>query len=145
MISAAGGGPIQGAEKSMPNLLSRARICLILLISALLTAGCAQVGPDYLRPETNVSENWLEAGDQRVKTGPADYRNWWRVFKDPTLDRLIETAYRENLNLRVAGVRVLEARAQLGIATGQLYPQTQQATGSVEKTGTAPGPRSQDV
>ena len=52
-----------------------------------------------------------------------DYRTWWKVFNDPTLDRLIETAYRENLNLRVAGVRVLAARAQLGIATGQLYPQ----------------------
>jgi len=135
----------------MPNLLSRARICLVLLIAVLLlTAGCAQVGPDYLRPETNVSENWLEAGDQRVKTEGADYRNWWQVFKDPSLDRLIDTAYRENLNLRIAGVRVLEARAQLGIATGQLYPQTQQATGSVQKnresagtpiTGTGASPR----
>ena len=139
MISAAGGGPIQGAEKSMPNLRSRGRICLVLLISALLTAGCAQVGPDYLRPETNVSENWLEAGDQRVKTEGADYRNWWQVFKDPSLDRLIDTAYRENLNLRIAGVRVLEARAQLGIATGQLYPQTQQATGSVQKNRESAG------
>lgn len=117
----------------MPNLRSRGRICLVLLIPALLTAGCALVGPDYLRPETNVSENWLEAGDQRVKTEGADYRNWWQVFKDPSLDRLIDTAYRKNLNLRIAGVRVLEARAQLGIATGQLYPQTQQATGSVQK------------
>ena len=139
MISAAGGGPIQGAEKGMPNLLSRARICLVLLISALLTAGCAQVGPDYLRPETNVSENWLEAGDQRVKTEGAAYRNWWQVFKDPSLDRLVDTAYRENLNLRIAGVRVLEARAQLGIATGQLYPQTQQATGSVQKNRESAG------
>ncbi len=64
---------------------------------------------------------------------PADYRAWWQAFKDPVLDRLIGTAYRENLNLRIAGVRVLEARAQLGVVTGQLYPQTQQATGSVLK------------
>jgi NodT family efflux transporter outer membrane factor (OMF) lipoprotein len=139
MISAADGGRSKEPKKSMSNLLSRARICLVWLISALLVGGCAQVGPDYLRPETNVSENWLEASDQRVKTEGADYRNWWQAFKDPSLDRLVDTAYRENLNLRIAGVRVLEARAQLGIATGQLYPQTQQATGSVQKNRESAG------
>lgn len=41
--------------------------------------------------------------------------------------------------MRIAGVRVLEARAQLGIATGQLYPQTQQATGSVLKERASAG------
>ena len=119
------------------------RTCLVLFTFAILVAGCTKVGPDYVRPETAVSQTWLEAGDKRVKTEPAEYRNWWKAFNDPTLDRLIETAYRENLNLRMAGVRVLAARAQLGIATGQLYPQTQQATGSVPKGArSAPGPRS---
>lgn len=48
------------------------------------------------------------------------------------LDRLINRAYQENLPLRVAGVRVLEAQAQLGIAVGGLYPQTQQLQGSLQ-------------
>ncbi len=80
-----------------------------------------------------VSQNWLDAADQRVKTESAEHRNWWQAFRDPLLDRLIETAYRENLSLRIAGVRVLEARAQLGVAIGGWYPQTQQAFGSLEK------------
>jgi NodT family efflux transporter outer membrane factor (OMF) lipoprotein len=105
----------------------------ILLIVVLLSGACAKVGPDYVRPETKVAQDWLEAGDQRLSREPADYRAWWQAFKDPVLDRLIGTAYRENLNLRIAGVRVLEARAQLGVVTGQLYPQTQQATGSALK------------
>ena len=109
------------------------RTCLALFAFTLLVAGCTKVGPDYVRPETAVSQTWLEAGDKRVKTEPAEYRNWWKAFNDPTLDRLIDTAYRENLTLRIAGVRVLAAQAQLGIATGRLYPQTQQATGSVIK------------
>ncbi len=103
-----------------------------LLLSLLLVAGCAKVGPNYSRPATETNENWLEAQENRIRTGHGEYRAWWQVFKDPILDRLIETAYRENLNLRVAGLRVLEARAQLGAAVGQLYPQTQQAIGSVE-------------
>jgi NodT family efflux transporter outer membrane factor (OMF) lipoprotein len=44
------------------------------------------------------------------------------------LNELIETAYSQNLSLQVAGLRILEARAQLGIAVGNLYPQQQQAT-----------------
>jgi NodT family efflux transporter outer membrane factor (OMF) lipoprotein len=90
------------------------------------------VGPDFTRPQVKVSQTWLEAGDQRVKTEPTEYRNWWRVFDDPVLDQLIAQAYRENLSLKIAGVRVLEARAQLGIATGGLYPHTQQAFGSLK-------------
>ena len=90
------------------------------------------VGPDFTRPPVKVSEAWLDGGDQRVKTEPADYRSWWRVFNDPTLDRLIDRAYKENLSLKITGVRVLEARAQLGIAVGELFPQTQQASGSLQ-------------
>ncbi len=111
----------------------RRKIISLALLALAGLAGCMKVGPDYVRPETSVSQDWLEAGDKRVKTEPADYRSWWKAFKDSILDGLIDRAYRENLTLRVAGVRVLEARAQLGIATGQLYPQTQQATGSLQK------------
>ena len=90
-----------------------------------------------MRPKTTVSPNWLDAGDQRVQTGPSEHRNWWKAFDDPVLDRLIERAYRENLSLRTAGVRVLQARAQLGIAIGEFFPQTQQGIGSVQYNRTS--------
>ena len=109
------------------------RTYIVFFAFAMLVAGCTKVGPDYVRPETAVSQTWLEAGDKRIKTEPAEYRNWWKAFKDPTLDSLIDSAYRENLTLRIAGARVLEARAQLGATIGNLFPQTQQATGSVLK------------
>ena len=113
--------------------MRRVNLCRILLAAALLTAGCVKVGPDFTPPQATVSQNWLDTGDRRVKTAPTEDRQWWRAFNDPALDRLIETAYRENLSLRIAGVRVLEARAQLGIAVGEWFPQTQQAFGSLEK------------
>lgn len=105
-------------------------IFLIFLI--LLQFGCAKVGPDYIRPEVRVSPAWHEAEDPRVKQTPSNYREWWRAFNDPVLDKLIDTAYKQNLSLSIAGVRVLEARAQLGIAVGRLFPQSQQAFGSLE-------------
>ena len=109
-----------------------ARSCLFLaFLFLLLLGGCLKVGPNYVRPEAKVEATWQEADDKRVQSSPAEYRTWWRVFRDPTLDRLIGQAYQENLSLKIAGVRVLEAWAQLGVATGQIYPQTQQLTGSV--------------
>ena len=92
-------------------------------ITGVLTiiSGC-MVGPDFRRPEAAVSSTWIESADNRVKSEAGDYRNWWRTFDDQLLDRLIDRAYRENLTLRAAGVRVLEARTQLGIAVGELHP-----------------------
>lgn len=116
----------------------RIKLFLTLLIVSSLVS-CTKVGPEYVRPETSVASDWLEAGDPRLQTDPVEYRNWWQVFKDPTLDQLIDTAYRENLDVRRAGVRVLEARAQLGVATGEFYPQNQQAIGSVARTRLSAG------
>ncbi len=103
-----------------------------LFAIVLLLSGCVKVGPDFVRPEAQVSADWLEAADNRVTSRQADSHEWWRVFDDPVLNRLIDTAYRENLSLRIAGVRVLEARAQLGVAVGQLYPQKQQLGGNLQ-------------
>ena len=105
---------------------------IALLVPLLLAFGGCMVGPDFQRPKPNVAAKWQESGDPRVSGESTTYRDWWRAFNDPALDRLIEQAYRENLTLRAAGVRVLQARAQLGIAIGEIYPQTQQAFGSIQ-------------
>jgi len=101
---------------------------------AMLVLSCTMVGPDYVRPPVQVEQTWTDTGDKRVQTAPADYKDWWQAFKDPALNQLIDTAYQENLTLRIAGVRVLEARAQLGVAIGSIYPQTQQGSGSFTRT-----------
>ncbi len=107
---------------------------LIALLAVVWVCGCTKVGPDFVKPEAEVRPEWLESqGYQQISTRPEDYREWWRNFNDPVLDRFIQTAYQQNLPLQIAGVRVFQARAQLGVATGNLYPQTQQAEGSLTK------------
>ncbi|HSB04559.1 MAG TPA: efflux transporter outer membrane subunit, partial [Thermodesulfobacteriota bacterium] len=110
---------------------------LVIFGCILLLTGCFKVGPDFIRPKATVSPNWMEVGDRRISNESADYRNWWRAFNDPILDRLIDRAYRENLSLKIAGLRVLEARALLGIAVGGFFPQTQQAFGSLQYNRTS--------
>jgi len=127
-------------EGARPALGSRTRCRpgLIVLVPVLLTfAGC-MVGPNYQRPKVSVSPSFGETEDQpRVSTESPPYRDWWRAFNDPVLDRLVARAYRDNLTLRQAGVRVLQARAQLGIAVGEIFPQAQQAIGSVQYNRTS--------
>ena len=111
---------------------SRAAVAGILLAATLLALSGCTVGPDFQRPKATVAAQWLDTGDPRVGAGSTTYRDWWKAFNDPVLDGLVEQAYRDNLTLRSAGVRVLQARAQLGIAIGEIYPQTQQAFGSIQ-------------
>src|SRR5438874_3510848 len=83
-----------------------------------------KVGPNYGRPPAPVAEQWIGAGDPQVQSRHLQYADWWSVFQDPTLNSLISTAYEQNLNLRIAGTRVLQAHAQQAIAAGNIFPQT---------------------
>ncbi|HZR79879.1 MAG TPA: efflux transporter outer membrane subunit [Candidatus Binatia bacterium] len=96
---------------------------------ALALGGC-MIGPSFKSPPATVADAWPNGSDPAVDTARQEYRDWWRVFDDPVLDRLIELAYAQNLPLRMAGVRVLQSRAQLGLAIGELYPQQQQLVAS---------------
>ena len=93
-----------------------------------------KVGPDYRRPSAPLESHWIDAQHPRVKSAPADYSDWWAAFGDPTLNNLVKTAYEHNVTLRVAGTRVLEARAQRAIAVGTLFPQKQTASGAYTHT-----------
>jgi NodT family efflux transporter outer membrane factor (OMF) lipoprotein len=115
--------------------------------TVLLNGGCVttgpvdwiqngfKVGPNYGRPPAPVAPEWIEAKDPKVESRHVIYGDWWQVFQDPTLNSLINTAYDQNLSLRIAGTRVLEARAQQAIAAGNIFPQTQQATGEYSRIG----------
>ena len=92
-----------------------------------------KVGPNYCPPGAQVANNWIDATDKRVRTESEDLNHWWRVFNDPVLDGLVYDAYHQNLTLREAGFRVLQARAQLAISVGSLFPQTQYASGSFSR------------
>jgi outer membrane protein TolC len=113
----------------MNRLLSR----IAISSACALFAGCA-VGPDFEKPEVEVAGEWLESADADVDLSRSEYQDWWQVFDDPVLNELIATAYGENLNLQVAGLRILEARAQLGYTKGLQYPQSQSVQASASRS-----------
>jgi NodT family efflux transporter outer membrane factor (OMF) lipoprotein len=130
------------ARKAPPH---QAAIVLLLAV-ALCSAGCTsfreyvhngfKVGPNYCPPAAPVAVNWIDAStDARVSNSRDDLAGWWTVLGDPPLNGLIERAYGQNLTLREAGFRILAARAQLGFAVGNVFPQQQTATGSYTRFG----------
>jgi NodT family efflux transporter outer membrane factor (OMF) lipoprotein len=100
----------------------------------LTLTGCA-VGPHYVKPVQSVNGSWSGTGTPQISAQPATESAWWKTFNDPVLEQLIQLAYQQNLTLRVAGLRIMEARAALGIATGNQYPQVQQAFAGVTGVG----------
>lgn len=102
----------------------------LLLLGVLGLSGCVRLGPDFQSPKPAWIDRWsspaLEQSSQRSLN--PDLRQWWQVFGDPLLDRLIAEADAHNSDLKIAGLRVMEARAQLGIAQSGRYPQLQQAS-----------------
>jgi NodT family efflux transporter outer membrane factor (OMF) lipoprotein len=128
------------------NVVKRERTGARLVGAAVLLASCSvcgcsslgisegisnyvhngfKVGPNYEPPPAPVANDWIEANDPRVQSSPPRDANWWDVFQDPVLSSLIAQAYQQNPNLRSVGMRVLQARAQRGMAVGNLFPQTQ--------------------
>jgi NodT family efflux transporter outer membrane factor (OMF) lipoprotein len=109
------------------------RLALIVMAAAL--SACTTLGPDYEEPPVEWLESWQtnlygQVGGPEQQS-ELDLQFWWQVFDDPELNRLIEVVKTENPSLRIAGLRVLESRALLGIAGSTRYPQAQQATGAV--------------
>ena len=111
---------------------ARLRVCLVTTLTIAI-AGC-MVGPTYRRPAAPVAAAWRDPGAEGIGTNASAAPEWWHVFGDATLDDLVARAYRQNLTLQAAGLRVVEVQALRGVAIGSLYPQTQEVTASLIRT-----------
>ncbi len=94
----------------------------------LLTLGACTVGPDFSPPDWLSPASWFVKKAEAIPNEPsmpvADPvdPNWWKLFKDPQLTALERRVAGENLDVRVATIRVVEFRAQLGIAGSAQFP-----------------------
>lgn len=119
---------------------------LVLVAAVILPAiGCTgvvgdyvrngfKVGPKYARPAPPVADDWLDSHDPRLAGGEVDVSSWWTSFGDPVLNQVVAAAHAQNLTLREAGFRVLEARSARAAAVGGLFPQSQLAVGEYTRS-----------
>jgi NodT family efflux transporter outer membrane factor (OMF) lipoprotein len=90
------------------------------------------VGPDYKTPQAKMEVEWTGGNPASVEATRTFDEYWWKSLNDPVLDRLIEVASTNNLSLQIAGVRILQSRAQLNKSIGNLFPQQQGVSGSLD-------------
>jgi multidrug efflux system outer membrane protein len=98
---------------------------LLLVPIALMVAGCT-VGPNYKRPAVDVPSGYRQALAPDIAPAPSSSsiadEQWAAIFQDITLQHLVQEALANNLDLRIAAQRVLEAQAQVGITRSQQLP-----------------------
>ncbi len=101
---------------------------LLASLSAFALAACA-VGPDYVAPPPPRASSGplLSAADPALAAAFAPAAplpdDWWRLYDDPVLDRLVADAQAANTDLRQALARIERARAGLRGVRGDRLPQ----------------------
>ena len=92
---------------------------LPLAMLALIAAGCSTPPPVAMKtsemPKTFTAP--FVAGTQ-----PELSTEWWKSFSSPELTGLTEAAKANNLDVAMAAARLMQARAQTGLATSALFP-----------------------
>jgi multidrug efflux system outer membrane protein len=106
---------------------------LTILAAALVAAGCTTVGPDYQRPAVALPAQY--PGDVKGPATPAVLiaADWWLLYGEAELTRLVEQALAANADIAQAVARVEQAQGQLREADGALVP-TVNAGGSVGRS-----------
>ncbi len=100
----------------------------------ILAAGCS-FAPQQAQPL--VVADIPEAYESAPDSGSYRPQQWWTVFNDPVLDRLVDTALAANLDLREAVARVEEIRQRYRIARAALVPSVSATADATHSTSPA--------
>ena len=98
----------------------RAASCLPALLCVTLLAGCANLAPDYARPQLPVPATVDGAG--AAATQALGDLEWRRVITDERLKNTVELALANNRDLRIAVLNIEKARAQYRIESAARFP-----------------------
>lgn len=101
-------------------------------LTVMMLSGCVKLGPDFTGVDTPpLPKNWTQ-GSNKVNNDAI--AQWWKTFDDPSLNTLVQKTYAQNLDIKSAGLRILQARSVLGISEGLSFPQVQTLSGSAATT-----------
>lgn len=99
----------------------KTRYLLSLSLLPALLAGC-NVGPKFASPETTTDARFASSKRESSFSADSEVATWWRKFQDPKLNSLIDRAFANSPDLRIAAARVDEARALRSAARFDFFP-----------------------
>jgi multidrug efflux system outer membrane protein len=86
-----------------------------------------KIGEEYERSAQNLPETYRQGAN--TETSIATIK-WWELFKDPVLVNLINTALKENQNIKIAVTRLEESQIFFSISKAGFYPSVNYYTGA---------------
>ena len=95
---------------------------LALLPMLSILSGC-MVGPNYRAPDQPAPARFGETAPDQAPAPGGSLQGWWRAYNDPELNRLVDIALADGLDIKTAAARIAEARAQERVARSGLFPQ----------------------
>jgi NodT family efflux transporter outer membrane factor (OMF) lipoprotein len=130
-----------GVTKSAPAISATVPRFVALSAVCLALVGCKTLGPNFALPKETWEKDWQGTALADLPKG-APKTLWWEQFDDPALTALVAAAETGNNNIRTAGLRVLEARAQLDGAGALRLPQLVAGTAGAGYAATQRGGQS---
>ena len=103
---------------SIANVIGRYTRTTVLLLVLTALGGCLLLGPAYKRPQVKLPAEYPEAGSTAALAIPTD---WWRLYKDPALDKLVVAGLEGNADVRIAIARLEEAEAVMREANAATF------------------------
>jgi hypothetical protein len=115
----------------------RAALAASVAVPCVLAAAGCTVGPDFTSPDAHAPVGWFASRPvpkpvhSEPVAEPVD-PNWWNLFNDPQLTGLEDRVAAQNLDVRIATIRIAESRAQRGVVASAQFP-TLGANGSYQR------------
>jgi len=102
----------------------------LLLVAVMICLGGCTMTPKYTRPEAPVPTAWPSGPAYKepppTHGGPVNAELQWRqFFTDEPLQKIIDTALKNNRDLRMAALNVERARALYRVQRAELYPKVE--------------------
>lgn len=91
------------------------------LVTSLVLAGCGTLGPNYLRPATDLPTTAIKPQSTHG-VASVDWLAWWKSFQDPALNALLDEAAANSVDLALAAARIDESRASLALTHASRFP-----------------------
>lgn len=108
--------------KLLKALLSFSLLVLVLNGSFYpLLAQSKKQKKQFKKPQVEVPDTWSTTAEG-VSTQVAQLKGWWKSFRDPQLNNLVEQVVVANTDLKIADARINEVRALRGIANSARHP-----------------------
>jgi NodT family efflux transporter outer membrane factor (OMF) lipoprotein len=108
------------------NIQLPRRLSITLLVGSL--TACTTVGPNYEIPKDSAYQRpqangaFLDTGNDRIQPSAPLPERWWSLYRSPVLDSLVETALRDNVELKVAVANLHRADAMYRVAEDAAGP-----------------------